>query len=74
MPNNIKNNTTMTEKKEKPTSVKIGGRNVKLTSKGLPNLRELNKEERTIVKEVLEKKNAARMEEKRAEIMKALGL
>jgi hypothetical protein len=70
----IKNNTTMTEKKEKPTSVKIGGRNVNLTSKGLPNLRELTKEERTIVKEVLEKKNAARMEEKRAEIMKALNL
>lgn len=59
---------------EKAKTITIGKREVKLTSKGLPNLRELTKEERTIVKEVLEKKNAKRIEEKRADIMKALGL
>jgi hypothetical protein len=62
------------EKNEKPSKVKIGGRDVNLTSKGLPNLRELTKEERLIVKEILDKKNQTRLAEKRAEIVKALNL
>jgi hypothetical protein len=62
------------EKKTKPTHVKIGGRNVSLTSKGLPNLRELTKEEREIVKEILDKKNQKRLADKKADIIAALNL
>lgn len=54
--------------------LKIGGREVSITKKGLPNLRELTKDEREIVREILEKKNQQKLEEKRKEILKALGL
>jgi hypothetical protein len=54
------------------STIKIGGREVSITKKGLPNLRQLSKEEREIVKEILEKNNKLRLEEKRNEIMKAL--
>lgn len=54
--------------------LKIGGREVSITKKGLPNLRELTKEEREIVREILEKKNQQKLEEKRKEILKALSL
>jgi hypothetical protein len=52
----------------------IGGREVNLTKKGLPNLRELTKVEKTIIAEILEKKGKLELEEKRKEIYKAFGL
>jgi hypothetical protein len=55
-------------------TLSIGGREVSLTKKGLPNLRELTKVERTIVAEILEKKDKQKLEEKRKEIYKAFGL
>ena len=53
-------------------TIKIGGREVSLTKKGLPNLRQLSKEERVIVSEILQKKDQNRLEEKRNDIIKAL--
>ena len=53
-------------------TIKIGGREVSLTKKGLPNLRQLSKEERKIVVEILEKKDRNRLEEKKNDIIKAL--
>jgi hypothetical protein len=60
--------------KKATQKLKIGGREVSITKKGLPNLRELTKEEREIVREILEKKNQQKLEEKRKEILKALSL
>jgi len=54
------------------SSTIIGGREISLTKKGLPNLRQLKKEERVIVMEILEKKDQQRLEQKREEIIKAL--
>ncbi len=54
------------------STIKIGGREVSLTKKGLPNLRQLSKEERKIVSEILEKKDQQRLEQKRNDIIKAL--
>jgi hypothetical protein len=54
------------------STIKIGGREVSLTKKGLPNLRQLSKEERVIVSEILQKKDQNRLEEKRNDIIKAL--
>ncbi len=54
-------------------TIKIGGREVSLTKKGLPNLRQLSKEERAIVSEILEKKDKQRLEQKKNDIIKALG-
>ena len=54
-------------------TIKIGGREVSLTKKGLPNLRQLSKEERAIVTEILQKKDQQRLEQKRSDIIKALG-
>ena len=54
------------------STIKIGGREVSLTKKGLPNLRQLSKEERKIVVEILEKKDRNRLEEKKNDIIKAL--
>ncbi len=53
-------------------TIKIGGREVSLTKKGLPNLRQLSKEERAIVSEILEKKDKQRLEQKKNDIIKAL--
>ena len=55
------------------STIKIGGREVSLTKKGLPNLRQLTREERIIVSEILEKKDQQRLEQKRNDIIKALG-
>jgi hypothetical protein len=54
------------------STIKIGEREVSLTKKGLPNLRQLSKEERKIVSEILEKKDQQRLEQKRNDIIKAL--
>ncbi len=53
-------------------TIKFGGREVSLTKKGLPNLRQLTKEEKMIVNEILESKSKQKLEEKRKEIIKAL--
>jgi DNA-binding MarR family transcriptional regulator len=53
-------------------TVKFGGREVSLTKKGFPNLRQLTKEERIIVNEILESQSKQKLEEKRKEIIKAL--
>jgi hypothetical protein len=53
-------------------TIKIGDREVSLTKKGLPNLRQLSNEDRIVVKEILANNAALRLEERRNEIVKAL--
>jgi len=59
------------EKKEQE-KMKIGDRLVSVTKKGLPNKRELTKDERAIIDEIQKSLKAEKLEEIRMQILKAL--
>lgn len=58
--------------KKQEEKMKIGDRLVRITKKGLPNKRELTKDERTIIDEIQKSLKAEKLEKIREQIHKAL--